>query len=433
MTLLKNNMRQFINDDNQFKDGILAFDKRNEVKLYKIHNTSEDSRIYSYLILDFKLPKDIHFKDFSIEQSIEVDIDISTESGQSVKKAYVSPVKMPERINYINSHYFTLGLSAICSFAFERPVFSTKNDYYNRFEVANQYELKEIGVEFPRTIRGPGAKGFMVHNEIIDIWEKRLIEVVNLLDKLTSSESKEYEVSYENLMQSFRLIQLGHINKKEDFDLGFSFIIAGIEAISQIAIDKIDFSNKPELYSEWKKLSNTNEIARSLFEEYLKVQAYVNSEINNRDLTKRFVKFLITYTKNSDWEEVLYNELITEGLKYRMLFPNEISVVPELKPNKLTEDEFSIIIKNTYNLRSKFFHMGQSLPHKSTNNSSNNRFFHIIDNIKRREKLFMKMEKETRVESPYEEWTTTQDTLITFELMSNMARNSIINYIKKVL
>ncbi|MCK8143325.1 hypothetical protein MW871_15760 [Flavobacterium sp. I-SCBP12n] len=426
-------MRQFVEDDNQFKDGILAFDKRNKVKLYKTHNTSEDKRIYSYLILDFKLPKDIHFKDFTIEQSIEVDIIKNIKSDQSAKKAYVSPVKMPERINYINSHYFTLGLSAVCSFAFERPVVSTKNDYYNRFEVANEHELREIGVEFPRTIRGPGAKGFRIHNEIIDVWEQRLIEVVNLLDKLTLSESKEYEVSYENLMQSFRLIQLAHINKKEDFDLGFSFIIAGIEAISQIAIDKIDFSNKPDHYNEWKNLSKKNEVAKSLFEEYLKVQAYVNAEINNRDLTKRFVRFLITYTKNSDWEEVFYNELITEGLKYRILFPNEISVVPELKPNKLTEEEFSIIIKNTYTLRSEFFHMGQSLPHKRTNNSSCDRFFHIIDNIKRREELFKKMEKENRIESPFEEWTKTQDTLITFELMSNMARNSIINYIKKVL
>jgi hypothetical protein len=422
-----------MNDDNQFKDGILAYDKRNEVSLYKIHQTSNDKRIYSYLILDFQLSKDIHFKDFTIEQSIEVDIDINTQSGQAVKKAYVSPVKMPERVNYINSHYFTLGLSAICSFAFERPVFSAKNDYYNRFEIANQYELKEIGVEFPRTIGGPGAKGFRVHKEIIDIWETRLIEIVNLLDILTSSESKEFEVSYENLMQSFRLIQLAHINKKEDFDLGYSFLIAGIEAISQIAVDKIDFSNKPKLYNQWKKLSKTSEVAKSLFEEYLKVKTYVDSEVNSRDLTKRFVKFLITFTKNIDWEEVSYNELITDGPKYRMLYPNERSVVPELIPNKLSEEEFSRIIKSTYSLRSKFLHMGQPLPHKSSINSSNDRFFHIIDNVARRETLFKKMEKENRVESPFEEWSKTQDKLITFELMSNMARNSITNYVKKVL
>ncbi|WJS93868.1 hypothetical protein NYQ10_17420 [Flavobacterium johnsoniae] len=426
------NMRQYVDDDNQFKDGILAFDKRNEVKLYKVHNTSEDKRIYSYLILDFKLPKDIHFKDFTIEQSIEVDI-VTSESGQSVKKAYVSPVKMPERINYINSHYFTLGLSAICSFAFERPVVSTKNDYYNGFEVANEYGLREIGVEFPRTTLGPGARGFRVHNEIIDIWEQRLIEVVSLLDKLTSSESEGHDVTYENLMQSFRLIQLAHINKKEDFDLGFSFIIAGIEAISQLAIAQIDFSKKHDRYNEWKNLSKTSEVARTLFEEYLKVQAYVNSEINNRDLTKRFVKFLITYTTNTDWEEVFYNELITEGPNYRKLFPSEISVRPELNPNELTEEDFSIIIKDTYHFRSKFFHEGQSLPHTSTNNTSNNRFFHIIDNIKRREVLLKKMKKENRVESPSGEWTKTQDKLITFELMSNMARNAIINYTKKAV
>ena len=424
-------MRQFTNDDNQFKDGILAFDKRTEVKLYKIHQTSNDKRIYSYLILDFQLTKDIHFKDFTIEQSIEVDIDITTTTGQAVKKAYVSPVKMPKRVNYINSHYFTLGLSAICSFAFERPVFSAKNDYYNRFEIANQFELKEIGVEFPRTIGGPGAKGFRVHKEIIDIWETRLIEIVNLLDILTSTESQEYEVSYENLMQSFRLIQLAHINKKEDFDLGYSFLIAGIEPISQIAVDKIDFSIKPKLYNEWKKLSKTSDVAKGLFEEYLKVKTYVDSEVDNRDLTKRFVKFLITYTENSDWDDVFYNELISEGPNYRALYPNEISVVPELTPNKLTEEEFSKIIKNTYTLRSKFFHMGQPLPHKSPSNSSNNRFFHIIDNIKRRETLFKKMEKENRNESPFEEWSKTQDKLITFELMSNMARNSITNYVRK--
>lgn len=226
---------------------------------------------------------------------------------------------------------------------------------------------------------------------------------------------------------------MAHINKKEDFDLGYSFLIAGVEAISQLAIDKIDFSKKPELYNDWKKLSKTNEIAKSLFEEYLKVKTYVNSEINNRDLTNRFVKFLIIFNIHTDWEEVFYNELIIEGPNYRLLFPNEISVVPELTPNKLKEEEFSKIIKSTYTLRSKFFHMGQPLPHKSPNNSSNNRFFHIIDNVKRREALFEKMEKEKRVESPFKEWSKTQDTLITFELMSNMARNSITNYAENVL
>lgn len=421
-------MKQFTQDDNQFKDGIISFDKRKHVSLFKIHETSENERLYSYLILDFELPRDIVLKDFTIQKSIEVDI--TSTSGLIHKKAYVSPVKMPERINYINSHYFTLGLSSVCSFAFERPVLSTKNDNYNNFDIANDYQLKEIGLEFPRTIAGPGAKGFRVHLDIINLWENRLKEIVDLLDILTDSENSEYSFSYEDIMQSFRLIQLAHINKKEDFDLGYSFLIAGIEAISQKAIAQIDFSKKHELYNDWKKCSKNNDIVKSLFEEYLKIKDYVDSEIKHRDLTKRFIKFLTFYNKNTNWDEVFHDDLLTEGLLYRFKYPNEISVMPELSPNSLGEDEFSNIIKGTYKLRSDFFHAGKALPHNKTSNSSNNRYFETINNLKKREQLSKLMKKENRVESSYEEWSKTTDILITFELMSNMARNSITNYIK---
>lgn len=104
--------------------------------------------------------------------------------------------------------------------------------------------------------------------------------------------------------------------------------------------------------------------------------------------------------------------------------------MPELSPNSVGDDEFSNIIKGTYHLRSKFFHNGKALPHNKTSNSSNNRFFEIVNNLKKREQLFKLMKKENRVESPHKEWSKTQDKLITFELMSNMARNSITNYIK---
>jgi hypothetical protein len=426
-------MRQFTNDDNQFKDGILAFDSRAKIELYKNHQTSEENRLYSYILLDFNLTKDIILNDFSIEKSIEVDLNITLSTGQPVKKAYVSPVKMPKRINFINSHFFTLGLSAICSFVFERPVISVKNDYYNRFEIASPEELKEIGVEFPRTIAGPGSKGFRVHEEIINLWEKRLKEVIGLIDLITATEVKKHPINYEYLMQSFRLIQLAHINKKEDFDLGYSFLIAGIESISQIAVKKIDSPVKPKYYAEWKKIAKSSDVIKCLFEEYLKIKAYVNSEIVNRDLTKRFTKFLIDYNKNSNWEEVFYDELITEGLHYRLKYPSEISTRPELHPSSTEIEEFIKIIKDTYQLRSKFFHTGLSLPHITPNNTANSRFFHIIDNFQRREALSRKMKKENRNESPFKEWSKTQDRLATYELMSYMARNSITNYLKEVL
>ncbi|WP_026704203.1 hypothetical protein [Flavobacterium soli] len=417
-------MRQFTQDDNQFKDGIISFDKRKDANLHKLHETSEDKRLYGYLLLDFKMPRDIIFKDFMILESIEVDI------GLPNKKAYVSPVKMPQRINHINSHYFTLGLSAICSFAFERPVLATKNDNFNRFIIANELELKEIGVEFPRTIAGPGAKGFRIHLDIIDLWETRLKDIINLLDILTDKENTEYRFTFEDIMQSFRLIQLAYINKKEDFDLGYSFLIAGIEAISQLAIDRITFLEKHEMYEKWKKHSKTDDIGKSLFEEYLKIKTYVDSEIKNRDLTKRFTKFLILYNNKTNWEEVFYDDLISEGLAYRSLYPNEISIIPELSPTKLIEEEFSDIIKKTYQLRSKFFHTGKPLPHNKTNNSSSNRYFEIINNAEKREILSKLMIKKNTNEISYTELSKTQDIVITFELMSSMARNSITSYIK---
>lgn len=423
-------MRVLTQDYNLFQEAIFAYNKHLAVRengFMKMHETSSEKRLYGYLLFEFELAMDLEFTDFTILKSFVVDLGIENSIGQKLRKAFVSPVLMPTYVNYHHSHLFTLALSSICSFAFERPVFSTNNDFYNRFELSTELELKEIGSEFPQTVLGNPQSIHRPHKEIVKLWKERLDEIIKLVD--FSIENNEL-LNYEGLLQSFRLIQLGHQNKKNDFDLAFSLLIAGIESISQVAIPQMCYNKQHESYNKWKKESRKSESLKLLLDEYRKFKEYVDNNIKHRDLTKRFVKFIHTYCPTNKWSEVLYRDLINEGLDVREKYKNEISTFPEMVPENLTYAELNKIIKQTYQFRSKFLHTGKPTPHTFPNNSFNERYFQVIDNRERRKKLFEKMEKENRNESPYSEWSKAQDILLKFELMSTIARVSITEYAK---
>ena len=423
-------MRVLTQDYNLFQEAVFAYNPNTAIGengFMKIHETSSENRLYGYLLLEFDLKIDLEFSNFTILKSIVIDLGIENSMGQKLRKAFVCPVLMPSYVNYHHSHLFTLALSAICSFAFERPVFSTSNDFYNRFEIATELELKEIGSEFPQTVMGNPQSIHRPHKEVIKLWKERLDEIIKLVN--FSIENNE-QLDYESLLQSFHIIQLGHQNKKNDFDLAFSLLIAGIESISQIAIPQMCFSKQHESYNGWKKESRKSESFKLLLDEYRKFKEYVDNNIKHRDLTKRFVKFIHTYCPTSKWSEVLYKDLIIEGLNVREKYKNEISSFPEMVPENLTYEELNKIIKQTYQFRSKFLHTGKPTPHTFPNNSFNERYFQVIDNRERRRKLLEKMQKENRNESPYSEWSKVQDILIKFELMSTITRVSITEYAK---
>ncbi|MEP6806283.1 MAG: hypothetical protein ABI892_17280 [Flavobacterium sp.] len=428
-------MRAITDDSNLFKEAIIAFDKTATISLFKIFETNLSKRIYGYLILDFNLSKDMVFDDFTIHKSIVVDLDINNSGSQQVKKAFVSPVWMPERINFVSSHLYTLALSAICSFAFERPVHSTKNDNFNGFEIPNIFALKSVGVEFPTTVAGSSAVKVNIHPDIILLWEKRLKELINLIDILLLQKKGNKKLRYDSVMRSFRLIQLAHLNRKEDFDLGYSFLIAGTESVSQTIKRKT--SNKhATFHDQWKELGKTNNLVKTLFEEYARLKMIDDNEAN-RDLGKRFAEFVMVYNKDTNWEEVLYDELITEGLNVRQKFVNEISVQHEYTPSDFSSIRFAKIIKDTYALRSKFFHTGLALPHTKTSNSFSIRYFQIVLNINKINELDKKKSKERETEiseaEAEKQWFITRTVLVTYELMSTMSRVSITNYLKEEL
>ncbi|PHQ28548.1 hypothetical protein [Leeuwenhoekiella nanhaiensis] len=423
-------MRPLTQDYNLFKEAILAYNRNTATSkngFIKKHNTSSEKRLYGYLLIEFDLYEDLQFSDFTILKSISVDLGIQNSIGQKLRKAFICPVLMPSYVNYHHSHLFTLALSAICSFAFERPVFSTSDDFYNGFKIVSEPELKKIGSEFPQTVLGSSRSTYKPHNEILRLWKDRFDEIIKLIN--FSIDHGEI-LDYQSLFQSMRIIQLGHQNKKNDFDLAFSLLIAGIESISQLAIPQIYFSKQHEKYKEWKKETQKSESLKLLLSEYRKFKEYLDNNIKHRDLTKRFVEFILTYCPTDKWSEVLYMDLIIEGLEVRKNYEDEISSFPEMVPENLTREELIKIIKQTYQFRSKFLHTGKPTPHTFPNNSLNERYFQVIDNPERRNKLLEKMERENRNKLPYSEWSKTQDILIKFELMSTIARVSITEYAK---
>lgn len=126
-------MRTVIFNHNLFKEGMECFHPVSGKEHYKPLPTTkvEPERLYGYLAFDFKLAEDWDFGDFVIEKSIEVCHNCKDTIGQECVKSFVSPILMPEWVSnqFFLSHLFLLGLSAVCSFCLDRPVYSPRNSF----------------------------------------------------------------------------------------------------------------------------------------------------------------------------------------------------------------------------------------------------------------------------------------------------------------
>lgn len=292
-------VRAYASETIIFREAIIVYNENLPNGLHSYINTNEGNRVIGHLILDFKLNFTLEYNDFIIYPSEEIHFS----PNNSVKKGFVSMVRMPKRINFPSSHLFTQALSALCSFAFERPVLSPRNDFDRSLNTINSNGLLNIALEWPRTIAGPGSNGSTVHSSVQVIWKERLIDILKKIDIL---KNLDHSIYFE-MMRTIRLIHLAHINHRNDFDLSFSMLISAIESIATKAIPEIKIQHHLD-YQNWKKKSfrNRDEETQRLYKEYHRLKE-VERQILNGGLSNRFTEFIMKSKPKDYMNEVLIN------------------------------------------------------------------------------------------------------------------------------
>ncbi|WP_461139330.1 hypothetical protein, partial [Spirosoma pomorum] len=226
---------------------------------------------------------------------------------------------------------------------------------------------------------------------------------------------------YLSIFQAVRLVHLTLLTKREDFALGYSLLIAAIESVSQIAIkrDKVKVINK-EREAQREKLAEDNVLIQELLESYKSARG------NNQYLSERFVKFILDYCPVDSWEEMPHprenfiqriDELEgVEGSFNHIIEKNHW----EKYPDDLTEDQIKIMLADSYKHRSAFIHTGRSTPHKYP--QSHARFFEVIREVIKKEE-----------EGGFYTYEHVETTIPNFDLMSFIAKKSIISFFEKKL
>ncbi|HDX9690738.1 TPA: hypothetical protein ROY16_000331 [Bacillus thuringiensis] len=359
------------------------------INVFRPENTShsamkDDSGKIEYIALDFELPYELNFKAFKIHPTTNIDF------GNSPYRSFIAPVTLLNHSERFNSHLYTIALSALISFVTSRPAKAPRDSY------TGLLGYDALALILPSKVAGTGAVSTTIPDKRIQQFAIELDEIVNILHELP------YE-DYKKFMQAIRLINLAHINKRDDFALAYYLLVSAIEAIAQIAILP-EITEDPQ-EKQWEKLAKEHKSIKSLLNQFR------NFRKNSNQLTKRFTQFVSQYCPSSKWFE-LEHQNEDRLASYEHI--GDFSWLTEKQwfevyPDDLKTKDLKKIVEDTYRYRSKFTHEGKAPPHTSPDTLE--RFFEKVsiwnDNKGFEEKF-----------------------LINYRLLSFIAKTSILTYMR---
>ncbi|WP_308722193.1 hypothetical protein [Paenibacillus polysaccharolyticus] len=351
--------RAVTEDHVMFKECIPVF--RPNPNEQQPHFGKEEIReFYSYVLLDFELLEEWDYGNFKVMPTVRVD-DLP-----GPYRAFIAPVKLPNWIHERhNSHFFTVGLSAVLSFATSRPVKYIRDDCYVTEGNILDVDFNELALKFPVLFAGTGAHETTISKETSSKYYQKVKETLDVLFNVPYG-------LYVSLIQSIRLVQLAHLTKRDDFSLSYYLLASAIENIAQKAITRDSVKDKHPLEKQWKILAESNEVIKELY------KTYKESSGKNKYISKRFSKFILKYCPVDTWEllehpdqnKVSYYDELNYGNNWRWLTQKKWF---EKYPSDLTQDEIETILSDLYKHRSNFTHQGLSPPHSYPD--GHNRFF----------------------------------------------------------
>ncbi|MHB1681558.1 MAG: hypothetical protein ACYCYO_01840 [Bacilli bacterium] len=348
------------------------------------------------------------FLDFMLKQPIEasgIQIGPSREFRLSGPySAFVSEVQIPSLAPHPHhpfmSHLAVIALGSIVSFILGRPVKAPRSNY----------EMPDtLPFQFPILIAGPGAHDTQIAQGNLEKIISELRSMIQLLLILPYP-------TYVEAMRSIRLVNLAHINKRDDFALAYYLLISAIEPIAVKAIKKESVARTYDLLPTWKSLSRGNKDLRKLFNEFKQLVG------NNKYLSLRFAEFVMRYCGRDQWAQLDHPLQNTLAYSAQLRQENiDFSWVIEKRwwevyPEQLNDDKIREILRQAYEHRSKFTHEGKSPPHQDP--SAHTRFFQTITSINH---------DNNTGKAEYSEVIVPE-----FRFMSFIAKRSIMNYFTEI-
>ncbi|MDA2095474.1 hypothetical protein PDN23_22955 [Bacillus cereus] len=381
-------IRTVTSDHILFKECIESFRPENQ------NFDSETEQVIGYLLLDFRLNKELKFDYFIIQPTYEVKFENDMRYA-----SFIAPVILPKWKEISErEHLFMIGLSTIMSFIFRRSI-TAPRDQIN--SLSREIDMTKFAKHHPILITGPGAHKTNISEERIEELHQELQEFITILYKVPFKR-------YTEIMQSIRLVQLAFLNMREDFALSYYLLISAIEPFASKAIKRNKVVSKHQLNEKWEKLAEENEDVFHLFEEYRRLTG------ENKQLKKRFVEFILEYCPPNQWNQLEHpseGDLagMPEDFRSRFNWITEKGC-DEVYPENLPEEEIRNILSDAYNHRSQYTHEGKNPPHSSPNSA-----------LKYFEMQMIQSEEYSYINVIYPN----------FNLMSFIAKKSIQNYLLK--
>lgn len=320
-------------------------------------NGQRDVRSYSYLLTNFEILFPWDLPNCTVHPTTKINLP-----GRY--SAYVSTIENPLISAFENPQNFGTALSAIISFVTGCPCKSTRDNPAARDGSLTNEEKITISMYHPIRTCGANTSSRGFSSKKLEIYAK---ETSQLIEILLALPYKTYVVA----MQAIRLVQLSHINLREDFGLAYLLIVSAIEAISQQAYKKSK-SQLDEKEAEWKRLTKIS----GADPEFINL---FNAYKNIRDRTpksKTYLEFINRYAPATCWEDITprpfdesrdyHNEIFTSMGCEPSPEWKYYETPPHMQPSNLSSEEINKIISNSYNHRSRYVHEGAQPPHRAS-------------------------------------------------------------------
>lgn len=276
-------------------------------------------------------------------------------------KPYGILLYVPTEFDFLTAPLFGEALAPVLPFSLRRRVKAHRWAYETKNPPKELHE--DVSIRLSSISVGPEAS---LQQKLSEKEQARRLETFGkIYSILMNMSEKEYLAT----LRAFRLYQLSLLNYREDIGLAYTLLVASIESVAQCFLDvELGFDDLSDA-GEWKKIF----VELKISEPYI---AHIKNLLfkGKHFLGLKFRKFIIKHLPDSFWVspdsraiefDDYINELRKEHFgaefkerrnhfeKYWWLYTPE---------RKVTKNELDSVLKNIYDLRSKFAHKGISPP-----------------------------------------------------------------------
>jgi hypothetical protein len=348
-------MRAVTADHVRFLEAIQAFRPERVIAL------KDPANAKSYLLSSFDVTTILRNERFELAPSAQVMLDGSY-------KAILLPVTFFGLAQpFDGAHISAQAVAAILTLVSERPVIAPRDPRAVERLLRNPTSadaVHALAYQFPLLGAGPGAVTMAIPADRQRYWAGEMLALVKILMEL------DYK-KYTRVMQAIRLYQLALTEKRTDFDLAFSLLIASMEAMATLAIKRsavVAYDAEEEKVLRFCQESGDEALV-----------GWFSTNIRDRaKLKARFIAYINTFAPVSAWSAVrhpqqdLVDVMRVYGVEHDHSWMTE-KRWREYYPEDLTLQQLEKIISDTYFYRSGFVHEGNATPHSSP--MASNRFF----------------------------------------------------------